>query len=67
MVFKKHKAKKHEAKAASSAAPEFHHASGYADLAGVLGDHTLDANQEAAAAPKGYRARSVSKVETNRR
>jgi hypothetical protein len=44
--------------------PEFRHASGYADLAGVLGDHTLDAAQEAALTPpKGYRARSVAKVE----
>ena len=35
---------------------------GYSDLAGVLGEHTLDAEQEAAAiAPKGYRARSVAK------
>jgi hypothetical protein len=45
-------------------APEghFEHASGYHDLAGLLGEHTLDAKQEAdAVAPKGYRARSVAK------
>ena len=42
--------------------PEFRHASGYADLAGVLGEHTLSTAQESAGvAPKGYRARSVAK------
>jgi hypothetical protein len=42
--------------------PEFRHASGYTDLAGVLGEHTLSSEQEAAiVAPKGYRARSIAK------
>lgn len=53
----------------ADAEPEAHfeHASGYTDLAGVLGDHTLDAEQEAAVAPKGYRARSIAKEEKPRR
>jgi hypothetical protein len=60
MAFKKRRARRAEA----AAEGQFHHASGYSDLAGVLGDHTLDAEQEAAAiAPKGYRARSVAKAE----
>ena len=47
---------------------QFEHASGYSDLAGLLGEHTLDAVQEAAAvAPKGYRARSIAKDEKPRR
>jgi hypothetical protein len=67
MGFKARRAQKTESKAANEA-PAFRHASGYADLAGVLGEHTLDAEQEAAArAPKGYRNRSVNKVETPRR
>ena len=42
----------------------FEHASGYSDLAGLLGEHTLDSAQETAAVwPKGYRARSVAKTE----
>jgi hypothetical protein len=58
MAFKKRRARTAEANAAG----EFQHASGYRDLAGVLGDHILTAGQEAAAAaPKGYRARSIAK------
>jgi hypothetical protein len=46
---------------------QFRHASGYSDLAGVLGDHTLDAAQEAAAAaPRGYRSRSVGREQPRR-
>jgi hypothetical protein len=68
MGFKARRARKIESEAGAEEAPAFRHASGYTDLAGVLGEHTLDAEQEAAAtAPKGYRARSVSKVETTRR
>jgi hypothetical protein len=49
-------------------AAHFEHASGYSDLAGLLGEHTLDAEQEAAAvAPKGYRARSIAKEDKPRR
>jgi hypothetical protein len=67
MGFKARRARKIESKAGSTE-PAFRHASGYADLAGVLGEHTLDAEQEAAArAPKGYRSRSVGKVETPHR
>jgi hypothetical protein len=56
MSFKKRRL--HEA----TTAPEghFEHASGYRDLVGLLGEHTLDAEQEAVA-PKGYRARSIAK------
>jgi hypothetical protein len=62
MSFKQRRARRSEAQAAANEAPGFRHASGYTDLAGVLGDHTLDAAQEAAAvAPKGYRARSLAK------
>ncbi len=61
MSFKLRRSRRSEEKAAANEAPGFRHASGYTDLAGVLGDHTLDAEQEAAAvAPKGYRARSVA-------
>jgi hypothetical protein len=68
MGFKARRARKIESEADAKEAPAFRHASGYSDLAGVLGEHTLDAEQEAAArAPKGYRARSVTKVETRRR
>jgi hypothetical protein len=60
MAFKKRRP--HEADAEPQ--KQFEHASGYRDLAGLLGEHTLDAAQEAAAvAPKGYRARSIAKDE----
>jgi hypothetical protein len=62
MGFKDRKQRRSEARASANEAPAFTHASGYADLAGVLGDHTLTSAQETAAvAPKGYRARSVAK------
>jgi hypothetical protein len=65
MAFKKRRLRRAEAAAAKEG--RFQHASGYADLAGVIGDHTLDAAQEAAAiAPKGYRARSTAKSENRR-
>ena len=55
-------------KADGDPAAHFEHASGYSDLAGLLGEHTLDAAQEAAAvAPKGYRARSMAKEPKPRR
>jgi hypothetical protein len=64
MTFKKRRARQSE----TNPADRFQHASGYSDLAGVLGDHTLTESQEAAAsAPKGYRARSVAKTDTRRR
>jgi hypothetical protein len=66
MAFKLRKAGTTDARPASAASdpPKFLHASGYADLAGVLGDHTLDAAQEAAITPpKGYRARSIAKCD----
>ena len=65
MAFKNRRAHKDEAVVSNDGPPpEFTHASGYTDLAGLLGEHTLDAEQEAAAvAPKGYRARSVAKAE----
>jgi hypothetical protein len=64
MVFKRRRP--HQAGA--EPAPHFEHASGYTDLAGVLGDHTLDAEQEAAAtAPKGYRNRTVTNDRKPRR
>ena len=48
-------------------APGFEHASGYTDLASVLGDHTLNAEREAhTTAPKGYRARSIAKAAPRR-
>ena len=47
--------------------PEFRHASGYTDLADVLGEHTLNAEREAqTVAPKGYRARSIAKTAPRR-
>jgi hypothetical protein len=64
MAFKKRRSHK------GNVEPEAHfeHASGYSDLAGLLGEHTLDAVQEAAAvAPKGYRARSIAKEEKSPR
>jgi hypothetical protein len=64
MAFKKRRPPKADVEPAA----HFEHASGYTDLAGVLGEHTLDAAQEAAAvAPKGYRARSIAKEEKPRR
>jgi hypothetical protein len=64
MAFKKRRP--HKADVEPTA--HFEHASGYSDLAGLLGDHILDAVQEAAAvAPKGYRARSIAKEEKPRR
>lgn len=44
---------------------EFRHSSGATNLEGLLGEHTLDAAAEAAA-PKGYRARSIAKSENRR-
>jgi hypothetical protein len=67
MAFKKRRARRAEEEEAENA-PHFSHASGYTDLARVVGDHTLDAAQEAAVVPpKGYRSRSVAGVETRRR
>jgi hypothetical protein len=65
MAFKNRRARKDETVVSDDApAPAFEHASGYTDLAGLLGEHTLDAEQEAAAVvPKGYRARSIAKAE----
>jgi hypothetical protein len=63
MAFKKRRAQHPE----TTPADRFQHASGYTDLAGVLGEHTLTEDQEAAAkAPKGYRARSVAKPDPRR-
>ena len=62
MGFKDRRQRRSESRASATEAPVFTHASGYADLAGVLGDHTLTRAQETdAVAPKGYRARSVAK------
>jgi hypothetical protein len=61
MAFKKRRPQ--HADGEPAAAP-FEHASGYSDLAGLLGEHTLDSAQETAAVwPKGYRARSIAKSE----
>lgn len=62
MGFKVRRQRRSEARASATEAPAFTHASGYTDLAGVLGEHTLSTAQESAGvAPKGYRARSVAK------
>ena len=62
MGFKDRRQRRSEARATATETPEFTHASGYADLAGVLSDHTLTSAQESAGvAPKGYRARSIAK------
>jgi hypothetical protein len=46
----------------------FEHASGYTDLEGVLGEHMLTADSDGGTtAPKGYRARSISKSAAPRR
>jgi hypothetical protein len=67
MGFKVRKQRGSEARAGATEAPAFTHASGYSDLAGLLGEHTLSTEQESAAiAPKGYRARSVAKSIPNR-
>jgi len=64
MAFKKRRPLRADAQPTA----HFEHASGYTDLAGVLAEHTLDAEQEAAAVPpKGYRARSVGRDEKRRR
>jgi hypothetical protein len=56
------KSRKTDREKSGAAAPSFEHASGYTDLASVLGDHTLNAEREAVTvAPKGYRARSIAK------
>ena len=66
MAFKKRRGR--DADPAADRDGNFHHASGYSDLAGLLGDHTLNAEQEAAAtAPKGYRARSIAKEDAPKR
>jgi len=57
--FKSRKADRQKNSALGTA---FEHASGYTDLESVIGDHTLNAEQEAlTTAPKGYRARSIAK------
>jgi len=62
MSFKERRARRTEAKHATEEPPAFRHASGFTDLEGVLGEHTLDEAQQAnAVSPKGYRARSVAK------
>jgi hypothetical protein len=59
MGFKQRRGKEREAE---EPVPEFQHSSGANTLEGLLGAHTL--NEEAEAnAPKGYRARSIGKVE----
>ena len=58
MVFKHRKARRDEK--ASETRP-FDHASGYSDLQGVLGDHTLHDDAEPMV-PKGYRARSMGEL-----
>jgi hypothetical protein len=67
MVFKKRQAKRaRRDEAASSAdATGFSHASGADDLAGLLGQHTLSPEQEKAIPPKGYRSRSIAKIESH--
>jgi hypothetical protein len=61
------KSRKSDREKNGAAAPSFEHASGYTDLESVLGDHTLNAEQEAVTvAPKGYRARSIAKAPTRR-
>jgi hypothetical protein len=64
MSLKQRRARRSEEKSASNEVPVFRHASGYADLARLLGDHTLDADAEPVV-PQGYRARSVAKLETH--
>ena len=64
MSFKR-RARRSGEKTTASEAPEFRHASGYADLAGLLGEHTLNSDSEPSV-PKGYRARSVAKLEPRR-
>jgi hypothetical protein len=61
MSFKSRKEHRAEDREAQDG-PGFRHASGYTDLADVLGEHTLSAELEAVTvAPKGYRARSIAK------
>jgi hypothetical protein len=62
------KSRKSDREKNGAATPGFQHASGYTDLADVLGEHTLNAEREAVTvAPKGYRARSIAKPEPRRR
>jgi hypothetical protein len=65
MSFMQRRARRSGEKATANEAPEFRHASGYADLAGLLGEHTLNSDSEPSV-PKGYRARSVAKLEPRR-
>lgn len=67
MGFKRRRDKRSEAVKDGSVkdVAEFRHSSGATNLEGLLGEHTLDAAAEAAA-PKGYRARSIAKSENRR-
>jgi hypothetical protein len=62
MSLKGRRASRAEAKKTDDTPSAFQHASGFTDLAGVLGEHTIDESQPISkVSPKGYRARSVAK------
>jgi hypothetical protein len=65
MRFKVRRAKRPDAHEVAPAPAEFEHSSGATNLEGVVGEHTLTEAAEAAA-PKGYRARSVAKSDERR-
>jgi hypothetical protein len=65
MGFKKRQDKRPEAVTSTKSGNEFRHSSGATNLEGLLGEHTLDDAAERVA-PKGYRARSVTKTQKRR-